>query len=205
LCIAALIQNDAGLARFLTSPFPPKGKLTRAEVDRVISFFDPCVNEEISGLAHGLSVPPEQITDYAFSYSFADVPGAAPAGACSHMAVRPTISADGHTYLARSYEWSTIATRLSAASPSVTRQTMKGILSDPVPAGVCCYYYAEGMGTLWSMIFDATAGEAEVAFGSPALNPWRTFGLHDPVGVTRYAARFPDEVRTDPDFFKSAK
>lgn len=83
----------------------------------------------------------------------------------------------------------------------VDREEVRRVLSTSVPDGVCCHYYEQGLGTLWSVIYDVAAGEAELAFGSPQCNPWRKFGLWDPVGIRQYPALFPLEKPTDPAAF----
>jgi hypothetical protein len=91
--------------------------------------------------------------------------------------------------------YKTLASRLRSAVPHVDKDTLRGILSAPVPQGVCLHHYSSGLGTLWSMIFDVTEATAEICFGAPssARNPWRSFGLQDSVGKTAYAAHLPDE------------
>lgn len=81
--------------------------------------------------------------------------------------------------------------RLRAASPRADAAAMKAILTGHTPEGACCHYYSAGLGTLWSMLFDLTAGRVEVCFGSPQANPWHSFGLD--TGEDRvYPARFPE-------------
>lgn len=60
------------------------------------------------------------------------------------------------------------------------------------PEGICCHHYSEGFGTLWSMVFDSTAREAHICFGSPGRNAWRSFGLSNPAGISEYHAVLPD-------------
>jgi hypothetical protein len=60
------------------------------------------------------------------------------------------------------------------ARPRITTETIRGILSDPYPKGLCFHYYQEFLGTLWSLIFDLNAGTAEICFGSPIVNQWHT-------------------------------
>jgi predicted choloylglycine hydrolase len=91
--------------------------------------------------------------------------------------------------------------RLNAAVPAVSKETIRGILTDKVPEGICCHYYADGLGTLWSMIFDVTAGQVDVCFGSPQANRWHSFGLKDPAGAAEYKAVFPMEQVADPAAF----
>jgi len=87
-----------------------------------------------------------------------------------------------------------ITSRLEGAVPRVDGDTMRALLSEPMPDGVCTYHYSSGLGTLWSMIFDLTEATVEICFGAPSSerNTWRTFGLWDPVGETRYVAHLPD-------------
>lgn len=66
---------------------------------RMYKLFDefcPGINEEIAGFAESLNVPPLQILYYAETYL---CPG------CSQIAVLPTISANGHTLIARNYDF----------------------------------------------------------------------------------------------------
>ena len=90
---------------------------------------------------------------------------------------------------------------LRSTTPHVTADTIRGILAEPLPRGVCCHHYTEYLGTLWSEVFDLTAGTVEVCFGPPTHNPWRTFDLDVPVGITRYSARLPDQS-ADPRFWQ---
>lgn len=84
---------------------------------------------------------------------------------------------------------------------AVDKEDIRRVLSSPLPEGVCCHYYEDGLGTLWSVIYDVLAGEAEVALGSPQCNPWRRFGLGDAPGVSEYPAVFPLEQPVDPKAF----
>lgn len=75
----------------------------------------------------------------------------------------------------------------------VTRDALAGILSSPViPDGLCAHDFTGFFGTLWSEIFDVTAGTVEVCFGPPSHNPWFTFDLQTPAGLTEYPAVLPD-------------
>ncbi len=88
-----------------------------------------------------------------------------------------------------------------ATTPAISIDTLRGLLSAPVPEGLCCHYYNEWFGTLWSMLFDVTEGAVEVCFGSPAANAWHKFGLDDPQGLREYTVSLPIEKCTDPKFF----
>jgi len=86
-----------------------------------------------------------------------------------------------------------IRSGIEGAQPSVTRETLRGILTTEIPNGCFGPYYSDGFGTLWSMIFDLTAGEVEICFGAPGYNPWRTFTLENVGEVREYEAIFPDK------------
>lgn len=340
------IQLNPEAAQFFTSPFPGSKPLTPQQIDTAIKFFQkhcPGLDEEIHGFADALGVPPEQIVYYAFTYQGG--------GQCSHFAVLPPLSADGHVRVGRSYEfnhnqtdmrlvttrvqghaahtgfsevlfgrddglnehglcvtmsagapmaptepggcmfWAMVRTvldrcatvdeaidlvqsipisfnlnliladhsgqaalleiacshravkrigtgtpeqkviatnhynlpemkpydlgrmwnsllryravqsRLEAMGSQVTTEGMRTILSDLIPAGVCCHHYTDYLGTLWSEVIDVTAGTLEVCFGAPTHNPWRTFTLDGPVGMTQYPVQLPD-IFADPAFWR---
>ncbi|UCE43696.1 MAG: hypothetical protein JSV57_04890 [Candidatus Bathyarchaeota archaeon] len=84
-----------------------------------------------------------------------------------------------------------LASNLNGAS-AVRKEAMKAILSNKFPEGLCDHYYSQSFGTVWSLIFDLTSVKADVCFGAPTHNKWRTFTLDDPGGVKEYPAVFPD-------------
>jgi predicted choloylglycine hydrolase len=88
----------------------------------------------------------------------------------------------------------TITARLQDAVPRIDKETVRSILSEPAPEGVCLHHYSSGLGTLWSMVFDVTERRVKICFGAPSSgqNAWRTFGLGDAAGQTTYAAHLPD-------------
>ena len=340
------IQRNPEIARFFSSPFPGRGPLTQQQIDTALKFFQkhcPGLEEEIHGFADALGVPPEQVVYYTFTYQ-GD-------GQCSHFAILPSLSADGHLRVGRSYEfnhnqadmrlvttriqgqaahigfsevlfgrddginqhglcatmsggapmaptepggcmfWAVVRTvldrcatvdeaievvqsipisfnfnliladrtgqaavveiacshravkriqagtpeqkviatnhynqpemkpydlgrmwnsllryraiqgRLEAMKDQVTAEGIRLILSTLIPQGVCCHHYTEYLGTLWSAVIDVTAGTLEVCFGAPTHNPWHTFDLHSPPGVTEYAVQLPDE-HADPAYWR---
>lgn len=90
---------------------------------------------------------------------------------------------------------------IRVSSPKVSRETLRNILTPKVPDGLCCHYYKDGLGTLWSMIFDITEGAVEICFGSPQVNPWRRFDLSGEPGATQYKAVLPNEQVSEPQKF----
>lgn len=50
---------------------------------------------------------------------------------------------------------------------NISADDIKAVLGGMMPEGVCCNHYEDGMGTMWSMVFDATDTKAYVCFGSP--------------------------------------
>jgi hypothetical protein len=84
---------------------------------------------------------------------------------------------------------------LEANAPHIGKETVRGILTKEYPEGCCCPYYAYGVGTLWSMIFDVSEGVVEVCFGAPTHNPWQSFTPQDgSIGMREYSAKFPSKI-----------
>lgn len=79
---------------------------------------------------------------------------------------------------------------------------MKQLTTQSFPQGISCHHYREGFGTLWSTICDNTARELHICFGSPQLNPWRTFSFSNPPGISEYQAKLPDEPASA-DFWRN--
>jgi predicted choloylglycine hydrolase len=94
-----------------------------------------------------------------------------------------------------------IAARLKKAIPNIDKEVYRKLLTDLMPEGVSAHHYSEWFGTLWSIIYDLTEGKAEISLGPPQVNPWRTFGLDDPIGKSIYTAKFPD-VTADPAIWR---
>jgi predicted choloylglycine hydrolase len=73
----------------------------------------------------------------------------------------------------------------------ITVDGFKAFLDRDWATGVSSYSPEYRAGTLWSMVFDVTAGTVEVRFGPPPHNGWRSFALSGAVGVREYIAEFP--------------
>ncbi len=86
-----------------------------------------------------------------------------------------------------------IQTKLEKATPNITKETIREILSKRYPEGVCDHLYSQFFGTTWSMLFDLTSMEIEICFGAPTHNEWQSFTLDDPIGEKEYLGICPDE------------
>lgn len=95
-----------------------------------------------------------------------------------------------------------IKSTIESQLPNVKKEDLRKILSTGMPDGVCCHHYADGMGTLWSMIFDPMDKSIDICFGSPKVNPWRTFYLNGHAGIETYSSLLPDEP-IDIDFWNA--
>jgi Predicted choloylglycine hydrolase len=78
----------------------------------------------------------------------------------------------------------------------ISKETLKELLSTKIPDGLACHYYHDGLGTLWSILFDVTNLKADICFGSPVVNKWYTFDLNSSEGIKVYKALLPDEDST---------
>ena len=100
-----------------------------------------------------------------------------------------------------SVRYDAIRARLQQATPHIGLETVRELLSDPYPDGLCAHYYEEFFGTLHSIVFDVTAGTAEVCFGSPCVNPWHHFAMEHSAANEPYTVTLPIE-HPSPDFWE---
>ena len=73
----------------------------------------------------------------------------------------------------------------------ITSAGLKAFLDRDWSTGVSSYSSEFQGGTLWSMVFDITAGTVEIRFGPPPHNRWYSFTLGESVGICEYTARLP--------------
>lgn len=86
---------------------------------------------------------------------------------------------------------------MNKSTPSVSKDTLKKILSNKLPHGVCCHYYEDGLGTLYSMIFDLTTLDIHVCFGSPNINGWKKYDMfNEKKGSTNIKIPYVNEYPT---------
>jgi predicted choloylglycine hydrolase len=86
---------------------------------------------------------------------------------------------------------SLIGATLQEMNPRVRKEDIRTLLSRHHPHGLCSHLYKHRFGTLWSVIYDLTAGRADVCFGAPTHNDYETFGLADSVGIKACDAIIP--------------
>ena len=67
------------------------------------------------------------------------------------------------------------------------------ILTKEFPEGLCCHWYTDGFGTLWSVFFDVMDKEAIICFGPPTHNEWHRFSLDEEAEFKEYEVIFPDK------------
>lgn len=120
----------------------------------------------------------------------------------NHYTSKDMIEFDSNRMWQSVARYNAIESGIKTAMPNVSKETLRGILSTTVPDGVCCHYYTEYLGTLWSMIFDVTDINVEICFGSPVYNRWYTFGIDTPPDNREYDAKFPNEEVENPIFWK---
>jgi predicted choloylglycine hydrolase len=87
-----------------------------------------------------------------------------------------------------------IGETLSRASPDISKENIRKLLSKEIYDGVCGHYYKDYFGTLFSIIYDLTDLKADICFGAPTHNDWHSqLSLDDPIGINRYSAIFPNK------------
>jgi predicted choloylglycine hydrolase len=90
--------------------------------------------------------------------------------------------------------YNAISKLVNITSDCIGKKALKKLLSTTMPEGICCHHYEDGMGTMWSIIFDPMEHVAEICFGAPDANKWRSIGLDNPVGMSKYTAVLPNEA-----------
>jgi predicted choloylglycine hydrolase len=73
----------------------------------------------------------------------------------------------------------------------ITVNGIKVFLDRDWDTGISFYVPEHKIGTLWSMVFNVTAGTVEIRFGPPPHNGWYSLDLSGPVGVCEYTVGFP--------------
>ncbi len=86
---------------------------------------------------------------------------------------------------------SLITKMIQEKGPRITKEDLRHLFATSHPEGLCNYFYRDGFGTLWSMLFDVSERTVDVCFSAPTHNKYHTFRLDGPVGVTAYPAVFP--------------
>ena len=86
-----------------------------------------------------------------------------------------------------------IETSIKENENKIDEETVKNILSTEFPEGICCHWYTDFFGTLWSVLINVTDEKVMVCFGPPTHNKWHEFSFNDTAITTEYEAIFPDK------------
>jgi len=110
----------------------------------------------------------------------------------NHFTLHDLSERTGHVPSAHSTRrYDLLASWLHENRGEIDQEGLKAFLDRDWATGVSSYSPEHRMGTLWSMVFDVTAGAVEIRFGPPPYNGWHSFTLDGPVGFVEYEARFP--------------
>jgi predicted choloylglycine hydrolase len=86
---------------------------------------------------------------------------------------------------------------IKSATSKITKTTLKNILAKETPEGVCCLYFEEWFGTLWSIMFDITQTNLDVCFGPPTHNIYHQFNLEDSYEDQDFAVVYENKFSSD--------
>ncbi|OPA75132.1 choloylglycine hydrolase [Paenibacillus selenitireducens] len=108
---------------------------------------------------------------------------------------------DIHHFWNSEIRYSSVWNFLLREAPHINEEKVKKLLSTPYPYGPCCHFYASGMGTLRSMVFDVTEKNLKVCYGPPDRNPWHTIDFDAPVGLEEIVCNYEDVNIDNPEQF----
>ncbi len=89
--------------------------------------------------------------------------------------------------------YETIESFIQEVKDNITQKDVREFLSKEFPKGLCCHWYTDFFGTLWSISFNVSKKCVEVCFGPPTHNDWYSFSLSDPIERKEYEVIFPDK------------
>lgn len=70
-----------------------------------------------------------------------------------------------------------IQNKLAKEKGCISENRIKDLLAKPMPEGVCCHHYEDGMGTMWSEVFYPEKREIDICFGAPAQKEWKKYNF----------------------------
>lgn len=108
---------------------------------------------------------------------------------------------DQHRGLHSVLRWRAACESMEGNRGRVDEAVMKPLLETPMPQGVCCSYYSDGLGTLRSMLFDVTERKLQVCFGAPAREKWAPVALDRPCENRVFEVSVENEAPEDPAAF----
>lgn len=84
-----------------------------------------------------------------------------------------------------------IENHIQAAGTKLNQESITRLLSTQYPDGLCCHFYKEYFGTLYSLVLDPMDRQMSICFGSPAVNPWHKFDFETTIPFQTYQASLP--------------
>lgn len=105
---ASLQEHDKGVVEWMTSPLelPNETKVPELSLEEAekrceqLNQYDPGLGDEVKGLADGMQIPLNHLNKLLYGGMGVKKPGA-----CSVVGISKELSADGHAYIAQSYEF----------------------------------------------------------------------------------------------------
>lgn len=110
MTLGRIAGNNPGLKQFMTLKEPFLSKQDEQQMLRLFDEFCPGLNEEIEGFAEELKIPAVHVMYYAMTYLR---PG------CSQMAVLPSLTDNGHTLMARNYDFNDAVEEMTLATTRI--------------------------------------------------------------------------------------
>ncbi|WP_052092164.1 C45 family peptidase [Paenibacillus sp. FSL H7-0357] len=97
--------------------------------------------------------------------------------------------------------YNTIKDFFSKKKGSISVESIKTILEEKVPQGVCCPFYEDCLGTLHSMVFDTTEISVQVCFGAASPQKWEKISFNSPCENSKIQVPINNEFPQNPTTF----
>lgn len=79
-----------------------------------------------------------------------------------------------------------------SAVKNMSLDNVKALLAKRYPDGLAFPYYQDGMGTLWSAIYEPVSSSQQICFGSPESGAWQMIKHSDATGCTKTVVTLND-------------
>ena len=121
--------------------------------------------------------------------------------AVNHYQNADMLGFDNHRGRHSVLRWRAARDRLFPLRGRIDAQALQDLLQDPMPHGLSCPYYREGLGTLHAALFDVTAGHMQVCFGRPAPGAWESIRLDGAARSCAFAVTVQNSMADNPAAF----